>query len=138
MKRRQVVQAGVAFSLSMSAASALLAKDPWGEDPLPVKGKVTVAEFGAKWCAGCPEMEKIFNKVKGYYGDRVAMVYVDLDIYKGIEDKYLIDQMPAQRFFDIHGEPIWHHNGALSEEELKERIEILLNAAEEDRKAGKT
>ena len=83
-------------------------------------------------------MEKIFNKVKGYYGDRVAMVYVDLDIYKGIEDKYLIDQMPAQRFFDIHGEPIWHHNGALSEEELKERIEILLNAAEEDRKAGKT
>lgn len=137
MKRRQIVKAGLVLGMSMSAAGPLLAKDPWGEDPFPVKGKVTVAEFGAKWCAGCPEMEKIFNKVKEYYGDRVAMVYVDIDVYKGIEDKYLVQQMPAQRFFDIHGEPIWHHNGPLTEEELKERIEMLLEHAEQDKKAGK-
>ncbi len=137
MKRRDVVKAAMVLAATSTASGQLLAKAYNWEDPFPIKGKVTVAEFGAKWCAGCPEMEAIFNKVKDYYGDRVAMVYVDIDKYQGIEDKYLIDRMPSQRFFDIHGEPIWHHNGALSEEELKERIEMLLARAEEDRKAGK-
>ncbi len=142
MNRRKLIQAGLAIGVTMSPVAQLLAADAvaggakW-TDPFPVKGKVTVAEFGAKWCAGCPEMEAIFNKVKAYYGDRVAMVYVDIDQYPGIEDKYLVAQLPGQRFFDIHGEPIWHHNGALTEEELKERIEILLKRAEEDKAAGK-
>ncbi len=137
MKRRDMLKAGLVAGAALSTSGRLLAKAYNWEDPFPVKGKVTVAEFGAKWCAGCPEMEVIFNKVKDYYGDRVAMVYVDMDKYQGIEEKYLIDRMPSQRFFDVHGEPIWHHNGPLSEEELKERIEILLKHAEEDRKAGK-
>lgn len=137
MKRRDMLKAGLVAGAALSTSGRLLAKAYNWEDPFPVKGKVTVAEFGAKWCAGCPEMEVIFNKVKDYYGDRVAMVYVDMDKYQGIEEKYLIDRMPSQRFFDVHGEPIWHHNGSLSEEELKERIEILLKHAEEDRKAGK-
>jgi thioredoxin 1 len=138
MKRRDIVKAGVALGVGLTVGTSVLAKAyPWeGKEPFPVKGKVTVAEFGASWCAGCPEMEKIFYKVRDYYGDRVAMVYVDIDKYAGIEEKYLVERMPSQRFFDVHGEPIWHHNGALTEDELKERIEILLKAAE-DEKTGK-
>ena len=103
MKRRDMLKAGLVAGAALSTSGRLLAKAYNWEDPFPVKGKVTVAEFGAKWCAGCPEMEVIFNKVKDYYGDRVAMVYVDMDKYQGIEEKYLIDRMPSQRFFDVHG-----------------------------------
>lgn len=96
------------------------------KDPFPVKGKVTVADFGAKWCAGCPEMEKIMIELQKEYGDRAAFVVVDIDKYQGIENKYLIEQLPSQMFFDAKGEPIWIHTGSLSKEELRERVDILL------------
>ena len=66
------------------------------KDPFPVKGKVTV------------------------------FVVVDIDKYQGIENKYLIEQLPSQMFFDAKGEPIWIHTGSLSKEELRERVDILL------------
>ena len=60
------------------------------------------------------------------YGDRAAFVVVDIDKYQGIENKYLIEQLPSQMFFDAKGEPIWIHTGSLSKEELRERVDILL------------
>ena len=105
MLRRQFIAAmagAVLFAGALSPAHA----DKALEEPFPVKGKVTVVDFGAEWCESCPEMIKLMEEMQKEYGDRAAFINIDVDKYQGIEDKYLIEQMPSQMFFDASGEPI--------------------------------
>lgn len=125
MFRRQVVTLVASVLALGSMAFGVQAAEKMKE-PFPVPGKVTVADFGADWCAGCPEMAKLMVEMQKEYGDRAAFVVVDIDKYQGIENKYLIEQLPSQLFFDAKGEPIWIHTGALTKEELRERVDILL------------
>ena len=125
MLRRQCIAAmagAVLFAGALSPAHA----DKALEEPFPVKGKVTVVDFGAEWCESCPEMIKLMEEMQKEYGDRAAFINIDVDKYQGIEDKYLIEQMPSQMFFDASGEPIWIHKGAIDAETLRERVDILL------------
>lgn len=94
--------------------------------PFPVKGKVTIVDFGASWCASCPEMEKLMIEMQKEYGDRAAFVTIDIDKWRGIEDIFLIDEMPAQIFYDAKGEPIWKHTGPVDADTMRERVNILL------------
>lgn len=96
------------------------------EVPFPVKGKVTVVDFGAPWCASCPEMEKRMVEMQKEFGDRAVFMTINVDEWQGIEDVYLIDQMPSQIFYDASGEPIWKHVGEVDADTLRERVEILI------------
>lgn len=131
MFRRQMIGALASAALLAGLSANVFAAD-WVE-PFPVKGKVTVVDFGAEWCASCPEMEALMKKLQKDYGDRAAFVTVDIDKYPGIDDKYLITSMPTQMFYDVHGEPIWVHTGALDEATLRERADILIDAAEKEK-----
>ena len=82
-------------------------------------------------------MEALMKKLQKDYGDRAAFVTVDIDKYPGIDDKYLITSMPTQMFYDVHGEPIWVHTGSLDEATLRERADILINAAEKEKAEAK-
>lgn len=104
-------------------------------EPFPVKGKVTVVDFGAKWCASCPEMEALMKQMQKEYGQKAAFVTIDIDEYPGIDDKYLIESMPTQIFYDAAGEPIWKHTGSVSAEQMRERVNILLSHAPQKNKS---
>ena len=114
MKRRQLI-AGVSAAALLTSTAVMAATEK--PEPFPLQGKVTVVGFGASWCAGCPEMAQRMKEMQQEYGDRAAFVVVDIDDYPGIEDKYLIDRMPHQRFYDAFGEPAWAHNGDISKED---------------------
>lgn len=95
------------------------------KEPFPVKDKVTVVDFGASWCASCPEMAQRMKDLEKRYGHLAAFVTIDIDDYYDIEKKWLIEQMPSQIFFDRRGEPIWQHTGEATEEEIMERVDAL-------------
>ena len=63
MLRRQFIAAmagAVLFAGALSPAHA----DKALEEPFPVKGKVTVVDFGAEWCESCPEMIKLMEEMQ--------------------------------------------------------------------------
>ena len=127
MFRRQLIAAaGCAAALSLGLSGAAFAED-WVE-PFPVKGKPTIVDFGAEWCASCPEMAQLMNAMQKEYGEKVAFITIDIDKYRGIENKYLIEEMPSQIFYDHAGEPVWFHRGAVDADALRERADILLEA----------
>lgn len=121
MKRRQLL---ALFSAATLLSSAHAEEKP---EPFPIPGKVTVVDFGASWCAGCPEMAQRMRKMQKEFGDRAAFVVVDIDDFPGIEKKYLIERMPHQRFYDASGEPIWAHNGDIDADELRDRVNFLID-----------
>ena len=94
MFRRQFVAAVLGSALIALSAGAAAAEQK--KEPFPVAGKVTVVDFGAPWCAGCPETEQVMRDLQKEYGDKVAFVIINVDEYRGIEDKYLIETMPSQ------------------------------------------
>ena len=111
MFRRQLIAAaGCAAALSLGLSGAAFAED-WVE-PFPVKGKPTIVDFGAEWCASCPEMAQLMNAMQKGYGENVAF----------------IEEMPSQIFYDHTGEPVWFHRGAVDADALRERADILLEA----------
>lgn len=122
-RRKAAALLGILWALGLMTAPAFSSP----QEPFPVPGRVTVVDFGASWCASCPEMEALMKKLQEAYGDRAAFVTVDIDRYRGIEDKYLIEQLPAQLFYSDKGELIWQHAGPLEEAVLKERVDRLLS-----------
>ena len=74
-------------------------------------------------------MVQVMKDMQKEYGDRAAFVIIDVDKYQGIEDKYMIETMPSQMFYDAFGEPIWIHKGYISPEEMRERVDLLIEGS---------
>lgn len=136
LRRTMVKMMALASTMGALAFGSVQAEEM--KVPFPVKGKVTVADFGADWCAGCPEMFALMDEMQKEYGDRAAFVKVDIDKYQGIENTWLIEQLPSQIFFDAAGEPIWIHVGSIDKETLRERVEILIAGPSKEKTDEKT
>lgn len=134
MFRREIICAAASAALLLSTGFAHAAGTAENSNydpkyPFPVPGKVTVVDLGATWCASCPEMEELMKQMQKEYGDRAAFVTIDIDKWRGIEDVFLIDQMPAQIFYDAKGEPIWKHTGSVDVDTMRERVNILIEGS---------
>ena len=70
-------------------------------------------------------MAKLMEEMQKEYGDRAAFIVINIDEWNGIENDYLIEEMPAQIFYDASGEPIWQHRGPVDAETMRERVNIL-------------
>ena len=88
-------------------------------------GKPVVVEFGANACAACREMKPILEALRREHGDRISVVDVDLIAQKhmGYLQRYRIQLMPTQVFFDAQGRETSRHMGKISDEEILARLE---------------
>jgi thioredoxin 1 len=87
-------------------------------------GKPTVAEFGANACAACREMKPVLEALRREHGERIAVVDVDLIKQKevGYLQRYRIQLMPTQVFFDAQGRETGRHLGTISAAEILARL----------------
>ncbi len=88
-------------------------------------GKPTVAEFGANACASCREMKPVLEALRREHGARIAVVEVDLIAQRagGYIQRYGIQLMPTQVFFDASGREIGRHLGTISGAEILARLQ---------------
>lgn len=88
-------------------------------------GKPTVAEFGANACAQCREMKPVLEALRREHGSRIAVVEVDLikQRAEGYIQRYGIQLMPTQVFFDASGRETGRHMGAISGPEILARLQ---------------
>ncbi len=89
-------------------------------------GKPTVAEFGANACVQCREMKPVLEALRREHGERIAVVNVDLIAQRehNYIQRYGIQLMPTQIFFDAQGREIGRHLGKLSGEEILARLQV--------------
>ena len=88
-------------------------------------GKPTVAEFGANACASCREMKPVLEALRRDHGKRIAVVEVDLIAQRhlGYIQRYRIQLMPTQVFFDAQGRETSRHMGTISGAQILARLE---------------
>jgi thioredoxin 1 len=88
-------------------------------------GKPTVVEFGANACASCREMKPVLEALRREHGSRIAVVDVDLIQQKqaGYIQRYRIQLMPTQVFFDAQGRETGRHLGSISAKKILARLD---------------
>lgn len=93
-------------------------------------GKPAVAEFGANACASCREMKVVLDALRLSHGDRITVVNVDLLAQKEADyiQRYRIQLMPTQVFFDTQGREVSRHMGKLTGEEILARLQVPAQA----------
>lgn len=89
------------------------------------QGKPTVVEFGANACAACREMKPVLEALKREHGDRIGVLNVDLIAQKDANyiQRYGIQLMPTQVFYDAQGRETGRHMGKISGEQILARLQ---------------
>ena len=87
-------------------------------DNLPVPGKVTMIDLGAKKCVPCKMMAPILAKLTPLYKDRAQIVFIDVWQHQAQAGRFNIRAIPTQIFFDKGGKEIYRHIGFMGEADI--------------------
>jgi thioredoxin 1 len=87
-----------------------------------VSGLPTIAEFGAKTCASCREMEVILDSVARKTVGKAHVLVIDISKDYEAAKTFQIRLMPTQVFFDAQGREVSRHMGKLPEAQVLEKL----------------
>lgn len=118
---------------ALAGTSARAAEDTLAAPLKAYAGKIVYVDFWASWCGPCAESFPWLNRMHARYGDRLAIVAVDLDtdtnaakafldhhparfnvVYDpagALAERYHIDGMPSSVILDASGRVIHQHSG---------------------------
>lgn len=95
-----------------AAAPVATANAP-AERPLP-----RLVDLGAGKCIPCKKMAPILEQLRKDFAGRLVVEFVDVWENPGASDKYNINLIPTQIFFDAAGKELWRHEGFFGREEI--------------------
>ena len=103
----------------------------WGAMPAqaqgspPAKGKPALYEFGAKTCIPCQQMKQVMAELTATHSDQVEFRMVYVDENRPLFGEYKIVAIPTQVFLDASGKEVDRHLGALTKEEVLQKLKEL-------------
>jgi len=77
-----------------------------------------LVDLGAGMCIPCKLMAPILEGLRKEYAGRLEVDFIDVNENKEAVDKYKIDLIPTQIFFDPSGEELFRHTGFFSKEDI--------------------
>ncbi|MEN6521767.1 MAG: thioredoxin family protein [Armatimonadota bacterium] len=77
-------------------------------------------ELGSTTCVPCKKMLPLMGELKRDYAGKLEIVTIDIHEDEKAVDKYDINMIPAQIFFDSNGKEIFRHEGFFSKEDIIE------------------
>ena len=86
--------------------------------------QLTLVDFFATWCGPCKMMHPILEQLKEKMGDEIRILKVDVDKNEALSMQYRIQSVPTLMLFK-KGEMLWRQNGAMSLNDLMQKISQL-------------
>jgi len=128
-KRRRDSFLGVAVALLLLGPSGLLigacqprsATTGTGSPSTVVSSsaaEITFIDLGSVGCAPCKAMQSIMDGVERDYGERVLVVFYDVNDQPDMARAYGVQMIPTQVFLDADGNEFYRHVGVLPREEI--------------------
>jgi thioredoxin 1 len=119
MKSRSIRLAVVLCSLSViflfARQATVSASVP---QQIPVKGMVTMVDIGAGSCIPCKIMAPILEKMKNEYAGRAEVIFLDVRYDRTAGERFGIQAIPTQIFFDKDGKEVLRHVGVMTESQI--------------------
>lgn len=81
--------------------------------PLP-----RLVDLGAGKCIPCKKMAPILEELKRDHAGRLVVEFIDVWENPGASDKYNINLIPTQIFYDAAGKELWRHEGFFGKEDI--------------------
>lgn len=119
------VLAGLLFVWFTFSGGVLPAYGAEPEMQVPVKGMVTMIDFGAKRCIPCKMMAPILEKLKKTYEGRAAIVFFDVREDPRPAERFEVRGIPTQIFFNRNGEEVFRHMGYMSEDAIVKQLKRM-------------
>jgi thioredoxin 1 len=120
------VSAFIVFVISMFflviAASPVFSA---GHKNVPVKGLVTMVDLGAASCIPCKMMAPILDKLEKRYQGKAAIVFIDLRYNREAIERFGVQAIPTQIFFDKNGRESSRHIGYMSEAAIVAQLKSM-------------
>lgn len=107
------------LAISFFPATMVMAED---FTQIPVKGRVTMVDLGAKKCIPCKMMAPILVKLEVAYEDRAAIVFIDVWENREQAPRFKVRAIPTQIFFDEQGKEVFRHVGFFDERSIVEQL----------------
>lgn len=92
---------------------------------VPVKGMVTLVDLGANACIPCRMMAPIMTKLEKEYQGKAAIIFIDVWKFKDQADRFGIQAIPTQIFYDKTGKEVFRHVGFMSEKEIVSQLKKM-------------
>ena len=94
---------------------------------VPVKGKVTMVDIGAKECIPCKMMAPIMEELEKEYHEsgRAAILFIDVWKNRDQGQRFGIRSIPTQIFYDKDGQEVYRHEGFMDKKAIVQKLESL-------------
>ncbi|HBG04070.1 MAG: thiol reductase thioredoxin [Geobacteraceae bacterium GWC2_58_44] len=111
-----------ALAITLMLAGAARAELPSANDAAIraalASGKPTVIDLGARSCIPCKKMAPILESLSGEYRNRASVLFIDVHENEDAAEKFRIQMIPTQVFFDARGKEVKRHIGFMNKAEI--------------------
>jgi thioredoxin 1 len=81
-------------------------------------GKPAVVDLGARSCIPCKKMAPILESLATEYRNKAAVLFIDVHENEAAADRFRIQMIPTQIFFNAQGKEVKRHMGFMDKAEI--------------------
>jgi thioredoxin 1 len=85
-------------------------------------GKPTVIDLGARTCIPCKKMAPILESLSGEYRGKASVLFIDVHEDQAAAEKFRVQMIPTQIFFDAKGREVKRHMGFLDKSDILKEL----------------
>jgi len=115
-----------AFAITLMLAGAAQAELPSATDATVRQslssGKPTVIDLGARTCIPCKKMAPILESLSAEYRNKASVLFIDVHENQAAAEKFRIQMIPTQLFFNAQGKEVKRHVGFMEKAEIVKEL----------------
>lgn len=85
-------------------------------------GKPAVIDLGARTCIPCKKMAPILESLSGEYRGKASVLFIDVHEDQAAAQKFRVQMIPTQIFFNAHGKEIKRHMGYMHKQDMLKEL----------------
>jgi thioredoxin 1 len=85
-------------------------------------GKPTVIDLGARTCIPCKKMAPILEALSNEYRGKAGVLFIDVHDDQSSAQKFRVQMIPTQIFFDTKGKEVKRHIGFMDKPEIVKEL----------------
>ncbi len=117
------------LAISLMLAAVAHAELPSATDTMVrqalASGKPSVIDLGARYCYQCKKMATILEALAGEYRNRASVMFIDVHEDQAAADKFHIQMIPTQIFFNSQGKEVKRHIGFMEKADIIKELKVL-------------